>query len=203
MRVIKGTPGAGEEGNARHIRQVETQLEEVIQAYQKMQREYRRGVESQVERQYRIVKPDATEEEVREAIDNAGDVQIFSDALVNSDRRGEAQKVSALVRQRHDDIQKIERDFIELSEMFTDLSNMIIAQEPAVEKINEQSQQVVENIQSGTKHVDTAIESGKARNRKKWWCVLITILVIIVIIIIVVIVTVVNKHNSDNKKLKF
>lgn len=81
MRVIKGTPGAGEEGNARHIRQVETQLEEVIQAYQKMQREYRRGVESQVERQYRIVKPDATEEEVREAIDNAGDVQIFSDAV--------------------------------------------------------------------------------------------------------------------------
>lgn len=79
-----------------------------------------------------------------------------------------------MVRQRHDDIQKIERDFIELSEMFTDLSNMIIAQEPAVEKINEQSQQVVENIQSGTKHVDTAIESGKARNRKKWWCVLIT-----------------------------
>ncbi|KAI5288118.1 Plasma membrane t-SNARE, secretory vesicle fusion [Ascosphaera acerosa] len=203
MRVIKGTPGAAEEGNARHIRQVESQLKEVIEDYQKMQREYRKGVESQVERQYRIVKPDATDAEVREAIESAGDQQmIFSEALVNSDRRGAAQKVSALVRQRHDDMQKIERDFIELSELFTDLNNMVVAQEPAVEKINEQSAQVVENVRLGTQQVETAIESGKARNRKKWWCVLIILLIIIVIVIIVVVVVVVNK-SGDHKKLKF
>ncbi|KAI5289127.1 Plasma membrane t-SNARE, secretory vesicle fusion [Ascosphaera aggregata] len=191
MRIIKGTPGAGEEGNARHIRQVESQLKEVIESYQKMQREYRRGVQNQVERQYRIVKPNATDAEVQEAIENAGEQQIFSEALVNSDRRGEAQKVSALVRQRHDDMQKIERDFIELSEMFTDLNNMIVAQEPAIEKIHEQSEQVVENVRLGTQHVETAIESGKARNRKKWWCLLISL-------IIVVIVVLVNKHNNKS-----
>ncbi|KAI5295361.1 Plasma membrane t-SNARE, secretory vesicle fusion [Ascosphaera atra] len=203
MRVVKGTPGAGEQSNARHIAQVEGQLKRVIESYQKMQQEYRNGIKGQVERQYRIVRPEASDAEVQEAVESAGDQQIFSDALINSDRRGDAQKVSALVRQRHDDLAKIERDFIELSEMFTDLNNMVIEQEAAVEKIDEANMGVVDDLKHTNQTLDQGIDLAKKRNRKKWYCVLVIILTIIVIIIIVVVVVEVTKSHGGNKKLKF
>lgn len=57
--------------------------------------------------------------------------------------------------------------------MFTDLNTMIVQQEPAVEQIDEQGQTVVQNVGEANVQIDEAITKAKARNRKKWWCVLI------------------------------
>ncbi|KAI5292885.1 Plasma membrane t-SNARE, secretory vesicle fusion [Ascosphaera acerosa] len=186
MKTLKRAPDAGSAMNAQQIGRVERRLKGAIEAYQKMQVDFRKGYEEQVARQYRIVRPDATDEEVAEAVEDTGNQQIFSQALIQSDRRGDAQKVSALVRQRHADIQKIERDFEELAQMFQDLNTMIVQQEPAVEQINEQGQTVVQNVGEANVQIDQAITKAKARNRKKWWCVFIAILIIIAIILIVV-----------------
>ncbi|KAI5308324.1 Plasma membrane t-SNARE, secretory vesicle fusion, partial [Ascosphaera atra] len=195
MKSIKRSPQAGSAMNSAQIGKVERRLKAAIESYQKMQVDFRKGFEDQAARQYRIVRPEATEAEVQEAVQDTANQQIFSQALIQSDRRGDAQKVSDLVRQRHADIQKIERDFEELAQMFADLDALVIQQEPAVQQIDEQGQTVVENIGEANQQIDSAIEKAKARNRKKWWCVLIAILIIIVIVVVIVVpVEVTAKH---------
>jgi syntaxin 1B/2/3 len=46
------------------------------------------------------------------------------------------------VRQRHEAIQKIEQDMIQLAQLFNDLEVQVLQQEPAVARIEEQGEQV-------------------------------------------------------------
>ena len=93
--------------------------------------------------------------------------------LIQSDRRGDAQKVSQMVRARHDEIQKIERDFVELAQLFTDLDALVVQQDVAVNDIETKGQEVNDNVNKANTEIDTAIKSARSRRRKKWWCLLI------------------------------
>lgn len=62
---------------------------------------------------------------------------------------------------------------IELSQLFLDLDAIVVQQEPMVETIEQKGEEVHENVTKGNVAVDKAIKSGRARNRKKWWCLLI------------------------------
>ena len=81
MRGIKGSPDAGSPRNAPQIGKVERRLKAAIQSYQRVQRDFQKGLEAQMARQYRIVRPDATDTEVQEAVQDTSNQQIFSQAV--------------------------------------------------------------------------------------------------------------------------
>jgi hypothetical protein len=66
--------------------------------------------------------------------------------LINSDRRGQAQNVANSVRQRHEAIQKIEADMIQLAQMYQDLESAVVQQEPAVARIEQQGETVNDEV---------------------------------------------------------
>jgi syntaxin 1B/2/3 len=74
-----------------------------------------------MERQFKIVKPDATPEEVRAVVDDDQGGQIFSQALMNSNRYGESRAAYREVQERHEDIKRIERTIAELAQLFNDV----------------------------------------------------------------------------------
>ncbi|PGH28048.1 hypothetical protein AJ80_00303 [Polytolypa hystricis UAMH7299] len=193
MKVIKQSPDAGSQRNAPQIGRVERRLKQAITTYQKVQTDFRKGLEQQMARQYRIVRPDATDAEVQEAVQDTSNQQIFSQALIQSDRRGDAQKVSQMVRARHEEIQKIERDFVELAQMFQDLDNLVVQQEAPVVRIDEGAEEATTNVVKANEEIKGAIDKARARNRKKWWCVLICLLIIIVIAVVIAVVVVVTR----------
>ena len=78
-----------------------------------------------------------------------------------------------MVRARHEEIQKIERDLIELSQMFNDLDALVVQQDAPVMEIERRGEEVSENVVKGNEEIKGAIDKARARNRKKWWCVLI------------------------------
>ena len=55
-------------------------FDQELKNYQLMESQYRGQYRVQMERQYRIVKPDATQEEVEQAV-HSGETQIFSQAV--------------------------------------------------------------------------------------------------------------------------
>lgn len=93
--------------------------------------------------------------------------------LLRSDRSGQANQVRGLVQARNVEMQKIERDFVELSQLFQDLQNLVIQQEPAVDDIHQQTENVHQDLTQGNAQVDRAKKTAYARNKKKWWCLLI------------------------------
>ena len=92
---------------------------------------------------------------------------------MQSDRRGQATSTLRSVQARHEEIQKITKQMGELSQMFQQMNQLVVTQEPVVTRIAEQSENVQTDVTNANVELGTAIKSARARNRKKWWCLLI------------------------------
>ena len=121
-------------------------------------------------RQYRIVRPDATEEEVQAAVEDQSGGQIFQQALMQSNRRGQAQAVLSAVQDRHAQLEKIQQQLEELAQLFQDLDTLVVQQEAAVVAIEQKGEEVIENIDKGNLELGTAVETARSTRKKKWIC---------------------------------
>ncbi|KAI9891746.1 MAG: Plasma membrane t-SNARE, secretory vesicle fusion [Vezdaea aestivalis] len=196
LRKIKSQPESGSPTNAPQVGKTDRALKKAINQYQGVERDFRKKLQAQMERQYRIVRPDASDAEVREAVEDTSNQQVFSQALLQSDRRGQSQSALRAVSDRHVAIQKIEQQMIELAQLFQDMETLVVQQEAHVQNIEQKGEEVTENVSKGNEEISGAIEKARSRNRKKWWCLLIVLLIIIVVVVVAVVVTVVNKKTK-------
>ena len=115
--------------------------------------------------------------------------------LLNSDRRGQASSTLRNVKERHEAIQNIEQQMIELAQLFQDLDQIVQQQEPLVTNIEQKGEEIHENVVQANTEIGGAIEKARSRNRKKCWCLLVVFLIIIVIAVVVavVIIPAINK----------
>ena len=112
----------------------------------------------------------STDAEVREAVEDIPIQQVFSQALLQSDRRGQSRQALSSVQNRHAAIQEIESQMIELAQLFQDMEALVVQQEDSVTMIEQKGEEVQENLDKGTEHIGVAIMSARSRNRKKWYC---------------------------------
>ena len=168
-----------------------------IQRYQTVQATFRQRYRERAERQYRIVRPEATDAEVRDAIEDAHGEQIFSQALMTSNRRGQAQTALSEVQNRHKEIQKIEQSMSELAQLFHDMELLVAEQEAPVQHIDNQTQGVQTDIEQGLGHTNKAVVKARAYRKKKWWCLLICFIIIALAIGLGVGIPVANAANKN------
>ncbi|KAL8877781.1 MAG: hypothetical protein Q9192_008599, partial [Flavoplaca navasiana] len=187
LKLIKGMKESGDPRNSPQVGRVDRKLKNAINEYQQVDSEFRKKLSAQMERQYRIVRPDASDQEVREAVEDTSRGQVFSQALMQSNRRGQAQSALSAVQGRHEAIQKIERQMIELAQLFQDVDAAIVEQEAPVQAIETGVEKTHENIQGGNKQLDGAIKKARSIRKKKWICLGIGITIILIIVIIILI----------------
>ncbi len=191
MKKIKSRPESGSSKNAPQVGRVDRRLKAAMQQYQLVERDYRREMQAQMERSIRIVNPDATDDEVRDAMENTNSSQIYAQAVggpkvlfipaavltqhqvLQSDRRGQVQSTLSAVSARHAAIQKIEQQIIQIAQMAQDLDAVVTEQDAAVVQIEQKGEQVTENVGKANQEISGAIVKARSRNRKKWWCLLI------------------------------
>ncbi|KAL8943007.1 MAG: hypothetical protein Q9211_001156 [Gyalolechia sp. 1 TL-2023] len=188
LKIIKGMKESGDPRNSPQVGRVDRKLKNAINEYQQVDSDFRKKLSAQMERQYRIVRPDASDAEVREAVEDTSNNQVFSQALMQSNRRGQAQSALRAVQGRHEAIQKIERQMIELAQLFQDVDAAIVEQEAPVQKIEEQAIATHENVTGGNKHLDGAIDKARSIRKKKWICLGLFVAIIAAVVIIVVVV---------------
>lgn len=174
VRHVKSSPEAGQPMNARQVERIDRRLKTAIQQYQGVEADFQREMQGQIARQFRIVRPDATEEEVSMAVDGAEGGQVFTQALMQSNRQGQASAALNNVKDRHAQILKIEKQMSELAQLFQDMNTLVVQQEVAVQQIDQQAEDVVENLDKGNTEIETAVTTARATRRKKWWCLGIT-----------------------------
>lgn len=189
VRKMKSSPEAKSPKNAPQIGRIDRRLKDAIQQYQQVEAAFRKKMQAQMERQYRIVRPDADDSEVQAAVEDmsAGGQQVFQQAMMQGSRQGQARAVLNAVQDRHRELQKIEQQMIELAQLFQDMDTLIIQQEEAIVDIEKKGEEVVENLDKGNQEIEVAVETAKKTRRKKWMCLGICVLIIVVIVIIVLI----------------
>ncbi|TFK29835.1 syntaxin [Coprinopsis marcescibilis] len=185
-RRIKALEAQGASGTSGQIRKgqiglVKSKFVEAIQAYQSVEQQYRTKYKQRLERQFKIVKPNASPDEVRAVVNNENNGQIFSQALMNS-RFTEAQSAYREVQERHEDIKRIEKTLSELAQLFNDMSILVEQQDEVINTIETQAHNVQMDTEAGLKHTEDAVKSAAAARKKRWICFFIILLVILAIV---------------------
>jgi syntaxin 1B/2/3 len=197
INALERQGGAGRDGQIRKQQTalVKSKFVEAIQAYQSVEHTYRTKYKQRMERQFKIVKPDATEDEVAAVVNDENGGQIFSQALMNSNRYGESRAAYREVQERHEDIKRIERTLGELAQLFNDMSVLVEQQDETINTIETTAANVEKDTEAGLGYTEKAVVSARAARKKRWICFFI-ILVLLIAAGIAIAVVVVN----NNKK---
>jgi len=160
---------------------------EAIQNYQNVERQYRTKYKQRMERQFKIVKPNASPEEIRAVVNDEQGGQIFSQALLSSTSYGESRAAYREVQERHEDIKRIERTLTELAQLFNDMSILVEQQDEQINAVEATAGGVEKDVEQGLGHADKAVISARAARKKRWICfaILVVILAIIAIVLAV------------------
>lgn len=193
----QGGPGRDGQIRKQQTALVKSKFVEAIQHYQTVEQQYRTRYKQRMERQFKIVKPDATQEEVKAVVNDEQGGQIFSQALLNSNRYGESRAAYREVQERHEDIKRIEKTLGELAQLFNDMSVLVEQQDETINVIETQAHNVVQDTEAGLGYTDKAVVSARAARKKRWICFIIFL---VVLIIVGVVVGVVVSNNIHNKK---
>lgn len=182
----------------RQVNTLKTQFDRELRSYREEEDSFRTRYRDQIARQYRIVNPNASEDEVREATEaDWGNEGVFQTAL-RTNRTGQASSVLGAVRARHNELQRIEKTLMELSQLFTDLAMLVESHEPLVEQTNNNAEKTTAHLEQGNQQVKKGIISARNARKWKWWCLLIVILIIAVAVGVGVGVTEAQKAASGN-----
>jgi len=200
VKALERQGGSGRDGQIRKQQTalVKSKFVEAIQNYQTVEQQYRSKYKQRMERQFKIVKPDATPDEIRAVVNDENGGQIFSQALMSSNRYGESRAAYREVQERHEDIKRIERTLGELAQLFNDMSVLVEQQDEMINVIETTAGAVEKDTEAGLGYTEKAVESARAARKKRWICFFIT-LILLIIIAVVVAVVVKNQIASSNK----
>ncbi|KAH8801710.1 putative syntaxin-like protein psy1 [Xylogone sp. PMI_703] len=165
----------------RQVKQLKADFDKELKSYQQEELGYRQRYRDQIARQYRIVNPDATEQEVNEAAElDWGSEGVFQTALKNN-RSGQATSVLGAVRARHNELQRIEATLTELAAMFADMAQLVEAQDPVVQHTEQNAEQTAQDVDKANAQIQQGIKHARNRNKLKWYCLLVVVLIILAI----------------------
>ncbi|KJZ78636.1 hypothetical protein HIM_02027 [Hirsutella minnesotensis 3608] len=163
------------------LQSLKTFFKSELDKYQSIERDYQHKYREQIARQYRIVNPEATDEEVREAAEaDWGNEGVFQTAL-RTNRTGHASSLLGNVRARHSELQRIEQTLSELAYLYQELATIVEQQDPLVQAAETNAENTVHHMEQGNKQVDKGIEHAKRRRFLKWVCFFIVVAIIIAV----------------------
>jgi len=162
---------------------VRSKFVEALQNYQQVEQQYRTRYRQRVERQFKIVKPDASPEEVAAVVqsDQGAGGQVFAQALTSSTRYGESRAAYREVQERHEDIRKIERTLAELAQLFGDLDILVAEQEDTINAIETSATQVQKDTEAGLGQTEKAVVHARSARRKRWFFFLLFLAILVAV----------------------
>ncbi|KAI9310647.1 t-SNARE [Dichotomocladium elegans] len=175
---------------------------DTISRHRQVAVDFQKAESRQYERQIRVVNPNATPEEIQQAIAQAeeGRPAVFSQQLMqsmtNEQRRYDGRQALDAVQERHEDIRRLARSVEELSNLFTEMQFLLENQGKVLAQIEESSYQVTQDLEKGNGELTQAVTLARSTRKKKWIC--FGIFVAIIIIVVIVVVTQVVPKNQSN-----
>ncbi|KYQ91273.1 t-SNARE family protein [Tieghemostelium lacteum] len=162
---------------------------DLMKEYQEIQNNYKNKYQEKLERQYLIVKPNATKEELQKVIEGGSDSQqIFAETILYENLHKEAQNALAYVKNRHNDIVLLERSIAELHQLFMDMSVLVDAQGEILNviEINVDStvgltKEGVDNLQIANKH--------HRKGRRKMYILLVLVVIVLLAVLLPTLLT--------------
>jgi len=156
---------------------------DLMSEYQEVQTKYKNKYRERVERQYKIVKPEATRDEIEAVLEGDAQQEIFTQQILQQPGHAAAKHALADIQERHRDIHRLEASIAELHQLFLDMSVLVEAQGELLDQIE---YTVSQSVNYTSKAVEELRSANKyQRSYRKKMCCMIGILLILLMIIII------------------
>mmetsp|Transcript_27814 Transcript_27814/g.66241 ORF Transcript_27814/g.66241 Transcript_27814/m.66241 type:complete len:303 (+) Transcript_27814:193-1101(+) len=157
----------------------------LVQEYQDMQTQYKNKYRDRVGRQLKVVKPDASAEEIDKILEDGSANAIFTQELL-ADRSSQAAKNAlADIQDKHRDIMRLEQSIVELHQLFVDMSVLVETQGEMLDQIEYSVQQAHAYVDKGVQQLEKAKKSQKT-SRNRMCCIMCCLTVGLMIVVGVV-----------------
>ena len=154
----------------------------VARGYQKAQDDYKRKIQEKVARQVKVVKPEATMEEIDMTMRSGGGAgAVYRAAILQAGADPIAEAYNR-VADKYKDVLKLERSVEELHQMFLDMAFLVEQQGEMLDQIEFQVNSAAEYIGEGNQQLGKALDYRK-KARKKWCCIICIVVVIMAAIL--------------------
>lgn len=156
----------------------------VMQEYNSEYSAVKHRITENKKRQLRNLPTDTplSEEQIESVLDAGKEGEVMQKAMMMEDLSN-LQDIVADVEERHAEILKLERQVIELLELFKDLSMLVDQQGEKIDVIDQHIVRTKDNTEKGEKALVSAEKSQIAARKKR--CILLLILVAVLVVILV------------------
>ncbi|KNE69937.1 hypothetical protein AMAG_14782 [Allomyces macrogynus ATCC 38327] len=148
---------------------VKKRYQEQVQAFHALETAFQGRQRDRLLREMRIVKPDATANDVDEYLASGGQGGIFAQEVLHSARYGDARNALRAVQDRHAELRAIEATVEELAQLFLDLNTLIEQQDYTINQVTEYVEATTNDLERGEKEVDKAVEIRKNSIKWSWY----------------------------------
>jgi len=170
---------------------------EVLQNYQKASSEYKDKVKTRMSQKVRIVKPDATQDEIEHAIETGEADQLYKMGTLDAQSlHSQAKNALSYIQDRHREIVQIEQSVLELHDLFVDMAIMVESQGTVLDIAESNVNSAILDTGSGVELMSDTNKLQK-KSRKKMY-ILIAILVIIMIALLSGLIGGLASKKTDN-----
>ena len=156
----------------------------VMEAYNEEQELFKKKSKDKISRQLKILGKNKSDQEIQDMIESH-DPNVFSNELLTQ----KLQSRDALneIEQRHHDILDLEKDILELQEIFRDLAILIDEQGDVIDNIEANIDNAVQHVHKAEVNIKTAKRYIHSSRRKQIIIIIIIVCVVIALIVGVVV----------------
>ena len=149
--------------------------------FQVTQQTYQNKYRAQLERQYLIVKPQSTREELDRLTHSTDATQLLNMQIFSMANRAQAQRQLDEMRERHHDIVAIEESLRQLHQMFVDMAIIVENQGEIIDKVEEHVSGTVEYTEHAAQEMRQAVVKQRGIQKKKWILIIVCVVLLLII----------------------
>lgn len=135
-----------------------------------------------VQRRYFTVTGENADEKTVDTLISTGQSETFLQKAIQEQGRGQVMETIMEIQERHDAVKEMEKNLVELHQVFLDMAVLVEAQGEQLDNIQDQVQRASSFVRGGAQHLQVARNTQK--NTRKWYCYGIILLLIVLAIII-------------------
>lgn len=151
----------------------------VMNEYNNEAQVFKQNMQARTRRQLKIIKQDITDEEVDRIVSSGKATGIIKEALISEN----LENVVRDIEERHMDILKLEKQVLEVYQLFQDLATLVDIQQESLDVIQHRILHAKEYAENAEKELKQA-EGYQKKSKKRCCCILVILVVALLVITI-------------------
>ncbi|XP_059623414.1 syntaxin-125-like [Cornus florida] len=157
-------------------------LKDMMDAFQGLRNKMTEEYKETVERRYFTITGEKASEDTIENLIASGESESFLQKAIQDQGRGQIMDTISEIQERHDAVKEIEKNLIELHQVFLDMAALVEAQGHQLNDIESHVAHASSFVKRGTEQLQDAREIQKSS--RKWRCLAVVLVIVILLAIL-------------------